>query len=116
MKWKLQEENNNNKPSTATTAETICDPANKGSKIKTTEDNLDTPTITTSVTSDTGTDQGHSLYGRVISAQEEHAEAMRLASGFVAAILASAMADYIAQEAEGDQDGRRLVSAAQVIT
>nr|KAG5700817.1 hypothetical protein BaRGS_024203 [Batillaria attramentaria] len=51
--------------------------------------------------------------GRVVSEEEEKAEANRLASGFVAAILATAVADYIAQEAEGDQDGRKMVSAAQ---
>ncbi|KAK7488602.1 hypothetical protein BaRGS_00020219, partial [Batillaria attramentaria] len=52
--------------------------------------------------------------GRVVSEEEEKAEANRLASGFVAAILATAVADYIAQEAEGDQDGRKMVSAAQI--
>ena len=52
--------------------------------------------------------------GRIVTAEQEQAEAVRLASGFVAAILASALADYVAQEAEGDQDGRTLVSTAQV--
>ena len=120
VKWKLQEENNNNsnKPSIAssTKSETASDPTSKGSKPAAKEDNLHTHTSTV-LPSDTGADQEPvSVQGRVVSAQEQQAEAMRLASGFVAAILASALADYIAQEAEGDQDGRRLVSAAQVIT
>ncbi|XP_076448308.1 uncharacterized protein LOC143285020 [Babylonia areolata] len=50
---------------------------------------------------------------RQVTVQELEAEAVRLASGFVAAILASAVADYVAEEAGGGQYGRKQVSAAQ---
>jgi hypothetical protein len=52
--------------------------------------------------------------GKVVSKEQLHEEATRLANGFVSAILASAMADYVTLKAESDQDGRKAVSTAQV--
>ena len=51
---------------------------------------------------------------RLVSKEAVHEEAQRLANGFVSAILASAMADYVTMQAEADQDGRKLVTSAQV--
>lgn len=51
---------------------------------------------------------------RVLSDEEEVAETMRLASSFVAAILASALADYVSMEVGNDKLGSSLLSAAQV--
>ncbi|XP_025106511.1 uncharacterized protein LOC112571604 [Pomacea canaliculata] len=50
---------------------------------------------------------------RVLSDEEEVAETMRLASSFVAAILASALADYVSMEVGNDKLGSSLLSAAQ---
>ncbi|KAK7101522.1 uncharacterized protein [Littorina saxatilis] len=112
VKWKLQEENNNaNQPAAITTANNNNDPSNKGDN-HTDKGGNQTTAITPISTGNK--DKTSVPQGRVVGAAEEQAEAVRLASVFVSAILASAMADFVAQEAEGDQDGRKLVSTAQI--
>lgn len=52
--------------------------------------------------------------GRFLTEEEEISEATKVASGFVAAIMASAVAEYLAVEFSDNHDYHHLISTAQV--
>ncbi|XP_046356765.2 uncharacterized protein LOC124135459 [Haliotis rufescens] len=130
VKWKLDPLGDKTPPPQPMTGTSSTNTTHKPDANQKTEDNKEETTPfaqnTTPVVS--GTEESNSIppvtgvalpcgKGVVMKAwseEEEVKEATRIASGFVAAIMASAVAEFISSECESSQMYKEVVSAAQV--